>query len=293
MSYPLISAVILNYNSSSETLGLYQNLKEDFTDNLQITVVDNASAVVDRKQLKKNIPEENLILTSKNLGYAGGNNIGIQRAINAEAEYIWILNPDIRVEPDALGILMDLMQRDRNLAAVGPRIISRSDIRKIFTDGETMDLSNGLNTFHKNHNAPVSGQVEQVDYEVDYVDGSSILLRTAAIRELGFLPEEYFLYWEETDWCTNAIRNNWKLAVDKRARVYNLNSKKGANYHFYFNRNKLLFAKKYGLSYGTVRKREIQILFKEIKNRFNGKFLKPFFVSRLKGTLSGILKTAF
>lgn len=282
-------ALILNYNSAEETVALYNNLKNSEYKDLEILVIDNDSKPVDKEKLQEHILKPNLIFNSQNLGYAGGNNVGIKKAIDGEADYIWILNPDIRIEPNTLNILIDLLERDASLAAVGPKIISRENNNMIFTDGELIDLTNGLHTFHKNHNKPVLSTEEKVDYEIDYIDGSSVLLRTAAVKELGFLPEEYFLYWEETDWCTNAKRNNWNLAIDTNAVVYNLNSEKGAIYHYYYNRNKLLFSKKFNLNYNLVVKREKTKLYKEVRNRFSGKYLKPFFISRLKGVLAGIL----
>jgi GT2 family glycosyltransferase len=287
-----VSAVILNYNTAGETLALYNNVRELDYQNLEIVVVDNASSLRDREQLKDKIPVDCIIFNSKNVGYAGGNNIGLRKAIDDKADFVWILNPDIRVEPDSLKILLRSMQSDYSLAAVGPRILSRENKNKIFTDGEVLDLSNGIHTFHKNHNKPVFKKEVALDYQVDYIDGSSIFLRTTAIKELGFLPEEYFLYWEETDWCTMAKRHNWKLAVNSSAIVYNLNSYKGSNFHYFSNRNKLLFSKKYQLNYREVTKREIQLLFNEVRNRFRGEYLRPYFISRFKGVFSGLLKNA-
>lgn len=284
-----VYAVILNYNSAGDTVALYKNLRDLNHNNLEILVIDNDSEVKDRQAIIDRIPENNVILNSENQGYAAGNNVGIKRANEEKAEFIWILNPDIRVDQNTLSTLLDLLKSDPSLAAVGPRIISRENKSLIFSDGELMDLSNGLHTFHKNYNKPVLSTEEKVDYGIDYIDGSSILVRMAAVKELGFFPEDYFLYWEETDWCTNAKRNNWKLAIDTNAVVYNLNSEKGAIYHYYYNRNKLLFSKKFNLNYNLVVKREKTKLYKEVLNRFSGKYLKPFFISRLKGVLAGIL----
>lgn len=281
-------AIILNYNSAAESVALYTNLINSELKDLEILVIDNDSKPVDKEKLRDQIPKSNLIFNSQNMGYAGGNNVGVKKAIDAKADYIWILNPDIRVERNTLNILIDLLESDTSLAAVGPRIISRENKNVIFTEGELMDLSDGLQTFHKNHNEPVGKIAGKINYEIDYIDGSCILLRTKAVLELGLFSEEYFLYWEETDWCTNAKNNNWKLAVDTNAVVYNLNSKKEAGYHYYFNRNKLLFSKKFGLNYNEVVKKEKAKLYNEFRNRFSGKYLKPFFISRLKGVLAGI-----
>ncbi|WP_373056911.1 glycosyltransferase family 2 protein [Zunongwangia sp. H14] len=290
---PWVYVIILNYNSSHDSVSLFKNLKRDLYQNFQILIIDNCSKSEDVSNLQQNIPHENLIFSSRNLGYAGGNNIGIKKALEEKADYVWILNPDIRTKRNTLSLLLNLMERDHSLAAVGPRIISREHSDKIFSDGEVIDKLDGIKTFHKNHNKFAFNKNEKVDYEIDYIDGSSILLRTAAIYEIGFLPEEYFMYWEETDWCTNAKLYEWKLAVNRSAIVYNLNSPKNGSFHYFYIRNKLLYSKKYKVNYIITRNKEIRVIKNEILKRFKGIYFKPFFFYRLKGLLSGLLINSF
>jgi GT2 family glycosyltransferase len=87
------------------------------------------------KKLTSQIPVENLILNGKNLGYAGGNNIGIKKALKDDADFIWLLNPGIRVEKEALPRLLETILSDKSIAAVGPRICSRLNENEIFSDG--------------------------------------------------------------------------------------------------------------------------------------------------------------
>jgi len=284
-------AIILNYNSASESVALFKNLEEQHYRYLKILVIDNNSIEEDQRQLKENIPVGNLIFNKINLGYAGGNNIGIEFALNEKAKYVWVLNPDIRVESRTLPILLKTISADKTLAAIGPRIVHRNNPGKIFSDGEMLVMDEKCSTYHKNHNLEVALAPKSIDYDIDYIAGSSILLNCQAIREIGKFPEEYFLYFEETDWCFRAHKNKWKLAVNSHAEVYNLTSIKSAVFNYYFMRNKLIFSKKYHPYFRKVRNYYIKELIGEVGYRFRGNYFKPFFKSRVKGLISGIINT--
>lgn len=284
----LTYAIILNYNSAEETIALYDQLKEFYGEELRILVTDNCSKQQDRSFLLKFINSRDLVFNKVNRGYAGGNNLGINLAIDAGADQVWLLNPDIRIEPDTLLVLSETFQQDKGLAAVGPRIMKRENPRTIFSDGELIDTSKNFHTIHKNFNEKISDQSVVLDYDIDYIDGSCILLNAEAIKQVGYICEDYFLYFEETDWCTRAKRQGWKLAVNRKARVYNLTSEKKKVYHYYYTRNKLLFSKKFDLNYKSLKKRETNTIVKELRNRLKGECLKPYFFSRLQGLISGI-----
>lgn len=285
-----IYAIILNYNSAKETISLFKNLKTCNTD-VKIIIVDNASEKEDLNLLKAEINSENLILNSKNLGYAGGNNIGIKRALIKGAEYVWVLNPDIRVEKKTLPGLLETLQNDLSLAAVGPRILKRENPNLIFTDGEKLFFTKECLTHQKNHNRLRLEAESQIDYDVDYIDGSCILINARAIAEVGLFPEEYFLYFEETDWCTSARVKGWKLAVNSSVNVYNLTSIKKETFHYYFMRNRLIFSKKFHPDFKRVRNYYFQLLWQEFFDRFKGKYLRPYYKNRVLGFLAGIYRT--
>lgn len=290
-SIPQTFALILNYNCSQETILLFRQLIELELESLNILVIDNNSTEEDKLQLKENIPSENLIFNKKNLGYAGGNNIGIEIALNENAEYIWVLNPDIRINNQTLPILIKTISEDTSLAAVGPRIVHRHNKERIFSDGEMLVMDDKCGTFQKNYNLEILRVPKKIDYNIDYINGSSILLNSRAIREIGKFPEEYFLYFEETDWCFKAKKYKWRLAINSNASVYNLTSLKKSVFHYFFMRNKLIFSKKYHPDYKKVRNYYIKELIGELSNRFKGKYFRPFFISRVKGLISGIVKT--
>lgn len=286
-----VYALILNYNSAGESIELFRDLEEQSYKDLQILVIDNNSNEEDRRQLIENIPKTNLIFNRENLGFAAGNNVGIKKALKANANYIWILNPDVRLEKDSLCILVDTLKSDEKLAAVGPRILHREAPGRVFSDGEKMLMDEKAGTFHRNHNLDVNDLSAGIDYNIDYIAGSSMLLNVKAIEKIGDLPEDYFLYFEETDWCFKAKRYNWELAINSNSVVYNLTSAKTSVFHYYFMRNRLIFCKKYHPDFRNVRNYYLREIINEIKSRLRGNYFKPYFYNRMRGLIAGVIKT--
>ncbi|MCM8569203.1 glycosyltransferase family 2 protein [Gramella jeungdoensis] len=288
-----VYALILNYNTAEESIKLYNNLADFSFYFLKILIIDNASNNNDINRLKEHIPEDQLILNNSNLGYAGGNNVGLDIALKNNADYVWLLNPDIRVDVHALPLLIETFEENDMLAAVGPRIIRRENRERIFTDGDYILMDENCSTIQKNFNKPVAEVGREINFEVDYIDGSCVMFSADALKKLGRLPEEYFLYFEETDWCFNARSHGWYLGVNTFAVVYNKTSKKRENFHYYFNRNKLIFSKKYHPNYKQVRNYYIKEIFKEFINWLKHGRFRPFFKYYVKGVLAGIYRNCF
>jgi GT2 family glycosyltransferase len=287
---PLVFTLLLNFNCSEDTVVLYDQLVELKLD-LKILVIDNNSTEYQKNILLKHITKNKIIFNSKNLGYAGGNNIGIKSALTNNADYVWILNPDIRIEENTLNTLLRTFKEQEKLAAVGPRIIQRENRDLIFSDGEILEFNERCSTNHKNHNVKAAEISPDINLNIDYIDGSSILLNALALKEIGSLCEDYFLYFEETDWCYRARARSWKLAVNSDSVVYNTTSIKNGLFHFYMIRNRLIFSKRYHPEFKNVRSFYIKAVLRELINRFRGNYFQPFFFNRFMGLISGLIKT--
>lgn len=244
---PLVYAVILNWNSFNETIELINQLEKIQYDNLKILVVDNFSQKDDSRKLLKQYLKSTveLFLNDKNTGYAGGNNIGIKAALERNANFVWILNPDIRVEPDCLQHMIRTALSDSKIAAVGSRICYRMDKEFIFSDGGMVDLQQGLRTYHLHSRKRVHEVEQQEIYDVDYANGSSLLLRKEALEKQGYFKDKFFLYFEETEWCLRAKQDGWRIVNSGYARAYHSPSSKGAVYHYYMTRNRIWLSKIY------------------------------------------------
>lgn len=243
VSYKEIFAIILNFNSSKETIELYDQIKNFYQD-INIIIVDNNSSLNDKSQLSINIDKSQLIFNSKNLGYAAGNNIAIKVAIANNAEYIWLLNPDIHIAENTLPILLETIESEKNVAAVGPRICYKDQKNKIYSDGGIILKEKGFYTTHLNYNKNIEEIIKGTVIEnVDYVNGSVMLLSVPVLKKIGLMLEDFFLYFEETEWCLRASKNKYSLKTNTNAVAFHTSSNKGELYKYYMTRNRILLAK--------------------------------------------------
>jgi GT2 family glycosyltransferase len=242
-----VGVVILNYYSAEDTIALYHQIRSFKKLRFSISVVDNSCDQSESFQLNNAIDKDDLIINSINSGYAVGNNLGIQHlSKDAEIEYFVILNPDISFDPSILTVLIKKFEQDEMLAAAGPRLCFRDNIQKIYSDGGCLIDTKGMFLpKHKNSNRMINDLNLGQSEKLDYISGSFLMLSRKAINKLGPIPVDYFLYFEETDWCYNAKLNGWKLLVDTSVVAYQRTSNKGEKYVFYMTRNCILFNKRY------------------------------------------------
>jgi GT2 family glycosyltransferase len=196
------------------------------------------------------IPQDRLLVlinTGDNLGYAGGNNVGIQYALKREAEFVWILNNDVVVDKNALTEMLNLAETDSHVGMVGSKVLSYY-VPKIIqaAGGGTVQRWKGKAIYYGN-NENDNGQWDKV-LDVEHIIGVSLLVRSKLIKTVGFLDERFFLCMEEADWCIRALRNGWKLLYCPLSLIYHKGSvsfKRGGLSQCYYNqRNILLFTKK-------------------------------------------------
>jgi GT2 family glycosyltransferase len=158
-----------------------------------------------------------LIQTGGNLGYAGGNNVGIRWAIaDGSVGYIWLLNNDTVVDPGALTALVRQAEADPVIGMVGSRILYYDEPERVQAHaGGSVVRWTGL-THHLDGPTPMGD--DQID--PDYIMGASLLARTAVAEQVGGLDERYFLYSEEVDWCLRSRLQGWKLAYAPSSQVW-------------------------------------------------------------------------
>jgi len=288
----MIQIIILNYNAAQECLELWEQLQGFSSFENSVVIIDNNSELEDQQILKLNLPNEVLIFNKENLGYAEGNRIGIELAIKNKKPYVLLLNPDIRLSPTAIDQMLGIVEKDHSIAAIGPRICYRNNPGLIYSDGGIIDFHNGYKTSHLNFNQ----EIEEIDYlemihEVDYVNGSVFLARTEIFKKIGFMRKDFFLYFEETEWCLRAKKNNYKLLINSNALAYHTESFKGKNYHYYMTRNRIFLARiEKNFDIKTIKKIGFPI-FKAVSDSFHKKKFPSLEVrAKAKGFIAGICK---
>lgn len=218
---PLVYIIVLNWNGWEDTAECLESLKRQTYKNSEILVVDNASTDNSVNEINKRFPEIRVHQSSENRGYAAGNNLGIKIAMKEGAEYVWILNNDTIADANALEKLVQRMNSDPETGLCGVTLAysDRRDIVQamgggIYTkwSGTTQNLGDGLSLSEINE----KGDVEE---KLDFIAGASIMASRRFIEEVGFMNEEYFLYYEEIDWAVRSGKQ-FKLGYSPESIVY-------------------------------------------------------------------------
>ena len=211
MAEPLVYILVLNYRAWRDTLLCLKALERLEYPNYRLLVLDNASDNNAVAQLRAAFPQLELIALERNLGFAGGNNVGIRRALAEGADYVWLLNPDTIPEPEALSAMVDLAEQDPRIGAVGSVLLDMDNPQQVqaWGGGEVV-LFWGLIRLltHPRQAARLS-----------YISGASLLIRRRALEQVGLLDEGFFMYGEDCDYGLRLRKAGFLLAVAPQARV--------------------------------------------------------------------------
>ncbi|MDD2581160.1 MAG: glycosyltransferase family 2 protein [Desulfuromonadaceae bacterium] len=207
----LVYIILLNWNGFQDTIECVESCSKLVYPNFHIIIVDNGSNDGSEAILRERFPDTELIQTGDNFGFAGGNNIGIRHALKQGAGYVWLLNNDTTVEPNALNALVDAAERDERIGMVGSKIVYYDNPALIWYAGAVFDPARPHLTAHRGLREQDLGQYD-VAGETGYVTGCSLLARREMIENVGLLDEGLFLYFEDVDWGTRARQAGWVLA---------------------------------------------------------------------------------
>jgi hypothetical protein len=221
----------------------------------EIIVVDSASSDGSAELVRREFPQVRLIASEKNLGYAGGNNTGVAAA---RGRYLFLLNPDTVVQPEALGHMVSYLEAHLQVGAVGPRLLwpdgtTQSSRRRFPTLGSLFWESTLLGQwFPHNRHAQryhLADQSPEQTQKVDWVVGAAMMIRREAWQQVGPIDSNFFMYFEETDWCYRCTQAGWEIHYLPVARVTHYEGKSSeqvvAERTLRFQRSKLYYARRY------------------------------------------------
>ena len=203
--------IVLNWNSWQDTTDCLASLEQCTYRNLEIIVVDNGSTNDSVGQIRAAHPDILLLESGKNLGFAGGCNIGIRHALAHKVDYIWLLNNDTQVSPNSLTTLVSKAVTDSRIAAVSS-ICYYAD-RPATVEAWAGARPNLWIGFVRNSREPHPDDWFRSLY------GASMLIARSAMEEIGLLDEGFFLYWEETEFCLRLRKKGWRLAAAPESRI--------------------------------------------------------------------------
>jgi hypothetical protein len=176
----------------------------------QIVVVDNGSSDGTARAVREGYPAVTVLETGENLGYAGGNNVGIRYALDRGADYVCVLNNDVTVAPDFCAPLLTALRGRVGAGVVTPLIADLAQPERVWALGSTVDWSKGLvQRLHVGESVTAWRAAEP--FEVDVAAGAAMLVRRDVFERVGLLDEAFYLYFEETDWCLRARRSGYRI----------------------------------------------------------------------------------
>lgn len=233
--------IVLNYEGYQDTIECLESLINLDYPNYTVIVCDNNSPnnsekyILEWEEQHRNELQFKFLQTGSNLGFAGGNNVGIRYALKCKADYIWLLNNDTTVEPSALTFMIEYMENMKEIGICGSRLLSYYNHKQ----------EAGLGGWYN----PILGTSGHILHEnelkkLSYVIGASMLFRREVFEKIGLLQDDYFLYYEELD-MAERIRGKYKMGISLDSVVYH---KEGASIKnessfssFYLLKNNLKF----------------------------------------------------
>ena len=202
---PSVVSVVLNWNGWERTVSCLSALSQVQYPRLTMIVVDNGSTDHSPDRIRERFPGLAVLETGKNLGFAGGNNVGIRHAMQLGADYIWLLNNDAEPAPNALNELIKIAESNPLVGEVGSVLVDPGPL------GVIQAWGGGRASYWLGYNR--ESRVQQANDWFDYLTAASVLVRVGAFHEVGLLDERYFLYWEDVDFSFRLRARGWKLAV--------------------------------------------------------------------------------
>ena len=238
-----VSIVTVNFNQPKVTEELLATIP--LTDDIEVIVVDNGSNSNISTEWQSNYPEVKFIRSEQNLGFAGGNNLGIK---NATGDYLFLVNNDTEFTADLVAKLVSVFDKNPSVGILSPQIKYYSNKSLIQYAGYTAmnyyTCRNSCIGLRETDN----GQYDNITAPTSYCHGAAMMVRREAIEKAGTMNENFFLYYEEVDWCEHIKKAGYEAWVCTDALIYHKESvsvgKKSKLKEYFMNRNRILFIRR-------------------------------------------------
>ena len=237
-----VSIISINYNGLKDTFELIDSIP--FKEDMEVIVVDNASIQDEASIISERYPHIKVIRSKKNLGFAGGNNLGIKEA---KGDYIFLINNDTYFKDFNIDNLINRLESSDKIGVVCPKLRFSWGCNPIQYTGYTP-----LSNITLRNRAIGFGEEDHGQYDTPhttpYAHGAAMLIKREAVERVGLMPECFFLYYEEIDWSMMFTRAGYEIWYDPSCTVYHKESQTtGQNSPlrtYYITRNRLLLVKR-------------------------------------------------
>ena len=206
-----IGIVVCNYNKKEDALACIQSILESKFQDYDIYVVDNASSDGSAEAIEKAYGGQvTLLVNQENLGGSGGFNTGLRAAFEKGYPYLMCVDNDALLDENAIGSLFTFLQEHQEVGIAAAKIYHREAPDYVQQFGQKIDFENFC-TDVTYLNAYEDGSMPEYVY-TDAVAACALMIRRSVVEKIGFMPEENFLYWDDTEWCYLCGRAGWKVA---------------------------------------------------------------------------------
>ncbi|WP_419801009.1 glycosyltransferase family 2 protein [Mucilaginibacter sp.] len=242
----LVSVITVNYNQPEVTEALLKSIidKNDYAE-IQMIVVDNGSYENPVPAWKAKFPWAYFVRSEVNLGFAGGNNLGIRQACG---DYLFLINNDTEITPGLIRELADRLEKNPQIGIISPKI-------KYFEAPDTLQYAGFTSmNYYSARNRCIgqfekdNGQYDHLTGKTGFAHGAAMMVRKCALKKAGLMAENFFLYYEELDWCDQFKRAGYEIWVDMQAVIYHKESvsvgKNSMLKTYFMNRNRLLYIRR-------------------------------------------------
>ncbi|MGN7723880.1 glycosyltransferase family 2 protein [Chitinophaga sp. 22620] len=242
---PLVSIIALNYNQTAVTCEFLETTKNLTYRNFETIVVDNGSATDPSAQIKAgNYPNLKLILSPVNLGFTGGNNLGMQ---HAAGDFVFIVNNDTEMTPDLLEQLLAPFEEDASIGVVCPKIRFYHHPNVIQYAGfHPMNLLTGR-TWAVGSKEEDKGQ-HNVSGPTSCAHGAAMMVKREVIDKVGRFADKFFIYYEESDWSARILKAGYKIYYAAQGLIYHKESitmgKESPLKVYFHTRNRILYMRR-------------------------------------------------
>lgn len=250
----LVAIVVVNYNGRADTFRCLDSLARLRHDGCLTVVVDNGSTPDDSQAIEETYPWVRVIRREDNGGWAGGNNTGIQAALDDGAGWVILLNNDTVVSPELVDRMLAVAARHEEYGVLGPVINAMDEPSEVMTDG-CMFNAPGYNGFFQRKAIPLTGPDDEPGVtEVDIVNGCCMMISARVFEQIGLVDERFFLIHEESDFCLRAREAGYRCGVMSETLVWHKGSssfkRQGNRLQRYFDaRNLHLLVRKHSSSH--------------------------------------------
>ncbi len=224
---------------------MLSSISRDTYEQVEIIVVDNGSVKDETGKLKEQFPEYSFIRSERNLGFAGGNNLGLTQA---SGDYLFFVNNDTEFTTGLLQRLVDVLENNPQVGIVSPKILYFDHPGQIQYAGfSPMNYFTGRNRCIGQYETD-RGQYDGPAHPTGYAHGAAMLVRRDAIEKAGPMPENFFLYYEEMDWCERIRDAGYRVWIEPNAKIFHKESlSTGRNSplkEYFMTRNRILFIRR-------------------------------------------------